>query len=66
MNEFIVDLQAEGLANFLAHVEATPLFELAKEGFALLGIYFSIILLLKFIVALKRWARPNPPKQFYQ
>jgi hypothetical protein len=53
-------------ANFLAHIEATPLFELAKEGFALLGIYFSIILLLKFIFALKRWARPNPPKQFFQ
>jgi len=50
----------------LAHIEVTPLFELAKEGFALVGVFFSVMYLLKFIIALKRWARPNPPKQFYQ
>ena len=36
MNEFIVDMQAQGLANFLAHVDATPLFESQGIGEPLL------------------------------
>ena len=30
MNKFIMDLQTQGLADFLSHIEATPMFELAK------------------------------------
>jgi len=66
MNKIIVDMRTQGLADFLAHVEATPPFELAKESFAIIGILYSIILLLKFILAVKRRVRTNPPKQITQ
>lgn len=62
----IMDLQTQGLANFLAHVDATPMFELGKEAFACIGVLYSVILLLKFIIAVKRRVRTNPPKQITQ
>jgi len=59
-------LVEEYKALFLAHVEATPPFELGKEAFACIGIFFSIMYLLKLIMALKRSVSPQPPKQFFQ
>jgi len=66
MNKVIVDIKTQGLANLLAHVEATSLFELGKQAFAIIGVLYSVILLLKFIIAVKRRVRPNPPKQITQ
>ncbi len=62
----IVDMKTQGLANLLAHVESTSLFELVKESFSIIGVLYSVILLLKFIIAVKRRVRTNPPKQITQ
>jgi hypothetical protein len=49
----------------LVHIANTTLFELLKEGFALIGLIWFAVTLVNIVVLIKRRVRPNPPK-FYQ
>ncbi len=49
----------------LTHIGNTSLFELIKEGFALIGLIWFVVTIFKLLIFVKQRVRPNPPK-FYQ
>jgi len=49
----------------LVHIGNTSLFELIKEGFAIIGLIWFAVTIVKIIILIKQQVRPNPPKFYH-